>query len=199
MPASDEPADLIQPPANVREMNQPPPTQRIRRLCSSLTGTLVILACLCSTGCSTFDFSPSGEGVPYIGAEPGVMLLDPSETEETYNAVRQARSRNAVVLHVMGDSDPIRILPLPQDGKTVLISDLLRQSGVQKALKSIDVALIRTMPHMHTGHRMDVKMNGNGEQVRPETDYALRPGDRIQVAKYRADKTKSLIGAALGL
>ena len=165
------------------------------------TFSFIVIAALCglSAGCAGLALPQfgAGEAPNYVGAETG-LVIDGSVSEKNYHAVRQAHGRNAVVLNVQGDSDPVRILPLPPDGKSVLVSDLLRQSGVLEALGSVDVVVFRHLPPSPTGLRLPVKMNNGHDEVRPETDYALRPGDRVQVTQHTADVFGSLIGQALG-
>ena len=160
---------------------------------------VLLIGCFILTGCSslrtpTLGNSADGE---FIMSDPG-SLMDPSETEKSYNAVRQARARNAVVLHVLGDSDPIRVLPLPGEGQSVLLSDLLRQSGVSEKLCGIDATLFRQVGSLPSGQRMTVKMENGGKSVRPETDYALHPGDKIQVRRKSAsDPFQTMFSAVL--
>lgn len=150
-----------------------------------------------TTGCSSWSLpglssSTSIGGHNYLPNDPG-MMLDSSETEETYNAAQQARASGGIVLHVPGDSDPVRVLPLPRDGKSVRVSDLLRQSGLQSKLANMDVMLFRSMGPSPSGLRLNVRMQN--EIVRPETDYALQPGDRIQVQnRAKSDALQTLLG-----
>ncbi|QDT08522.1 hypothetical protein [Planctomycetes bacterium K23_9] len=157
--------------------------------------------CVMLTGCTGLrlpKFAGSDQGSEYVGVDPSV-LSDGAVNEKNYYAVRQALKQNAIVLNVQGDSDPVRILPLPSEGESVLVSDLLRQSGVLKSIGAVDVVVFRHLPPSPTGLRLPVRMNGSHEEVRPETDYALRPGDRIQVSRYTNDMVQSLLSKAMGL
>ncbi len=159
------------------------------------------LICVLMSGCAGFQvpsFSFGDDDTNYVGADPSV-IIDGSVSEKNYYAVRQALKQNGIVLNVVGDSDPIRVLPLPPEGQTVLVSDLLRQSGVLKSIGNVDVVVYRHLPPSPTGLRLPVKMNSSHDEVRPETDYALRPGDRIQVARHTSDMLQSLVSKTLGL
>ncbi|MGB7345223.1 MAG: hypothetical protein WBD20_13495 [Pirellulaceae bacterium] len=160
-----------------------------------------VLLCLSLTGCTGLrlpKFAGGDDGPNYVGVNSSV-IMDGSVSEKNYHAVRQAVARNAIVLNVQGDSDPVRILPLPPDGESVLVSDLLRQSGVLKAIGNVDVVVYRHVPPSPTGLRLPVKMNSSHDEVRPETDYALRAGDRLQVSRHQSDMFQSLLGKTLGL
>ena len=172
---------------------------------AGLEKKLGVLVCLVSLvavgGCSSLQLpsmTNSYDGPNYSGVDPG-MLLDPADGEKVYRAVRQANARNGIVLHVLGDSDPIRVLPLPANGQPVTISQLLKQSGAAEKLGTINVSLIRRLPSAPNGLRMNVRMDSEGKQVRPETDYTLQSGDRVQIAKGRGKKVENLIGAMLGI
>ena len=155
-----------------------------------------ILGCFAMTGCTLLQ-RPGKSDSPYIGSDPSA-LMDASENEQTYNAVRQAQARNAIVLHVVGDSDPLRVLPLPNEGQSVLVSDLLRQSGVSEKLGGVSVMLYRKANGAPGSIRMSVAMDAKGEGVQPASDYSLQPGDRIQVTRRSSDALQSVV-SSLGL
>lgn len=122
-----------------------------------------------------------------------------AESEEMYYKVREAAATNAVVLEVLGDKQRLRVLPLPADGKAVFVSNLLNDTGVLEKLGTVDAVLYRDSPQSIGGIRMDVKMTSSYDAVRPESDYALRPGDRLQVRKVEFAALNQLIGSTLGL
>jgi hypothetical protein len=134
----------------------------------------------------------------YTGVEPG-FELQPEAGEQIYNGVREAKARNAVVLHVVGDSTPVRVLPLPASGQSVTVSQLLTQTKVTKKLGSIDATLFRPSTDSISGMPLDIKMGKDGHSVRPETDYALRAGDRLRVRKAISPAIGGLIETILGL
>jgi hypothetical protein len=112
-----------------------------------------------------------------------------------YRKVQQASSQNAIVLQVLGDDAPVRVLPLPPDGKSVFVSDLLVQTGVLAKLESIEATLFRNSAEALGGVRMEVKMSPEGDEVRPESDYALQPGDRLRVNKRQFNSLEQLLKA----
>ncbi len=127
------------------------------------------------TGCSLF-----GKQSPKSLEDAGVSL-EGSSSAEAYKRLKQAKSQNAIVLQIDGDSMPIRILPLPHDGRPVFVSDLLTQTGIQEKMGRVLVTVYRTADDGFSSARMDVKFDGKGDKVRPECDYSLRAGDRIRI------------------
>jgi hypothetical protein len=113
-----------------------------------------------------------------------------SVAQQVYQGTKQAKANHGIVLEVVGDESPVRVLPLPEDGRSVYVSQLLTQSGVQKQLGSVRATLFRHSTESIGGMPMECKMSKDGESVRPECDYALQPGDRLRVEK------NSLLGSA---
>lgn len=116
-----------------------------------------------------------------------------------YKKVREAKAQNSIVLQIAGAEPPIRVLPLPPEGQSVFVSDLLNQTGVVKELGRIDATLYRDAPGMPAGIKMAVKMSHDHEQVRPESDYSLRAGDRLSIQKARAPAMNGLLSGLLGI
>lgn len=102
---------------------------------------------------------------------------------EVYQRIREAKSQNSIVLQVAGDSTPIRVLPLPPDGRAVFVSDLLQQTGVLDKLGHVRATLYRNTPQAPSGIPMEVRFDEASGAVRPEADYALQAGDRLKVVK----------------
>lgn len=134
----------------------------------------------------------------YVGLEPGYEA-DPSLSQQIYNKVRQAKAQNSIVLQVIGDDEPLRILPLPPEQKSVFVSDLLKQTGVQKKLGVMDAVLYRPAPGTISGLRMVVQMSKSKRSVAPESDYALKPGDRLRVEKAPNPNLQKLMDLATGM
>lgn len=153
------------------------------------------------TGCTTLKLSSSSFsfGKEESNYKVGELQLEPSASEKVYRAVQQSRSQNAIVLQILGDSSPVRVLPLPPGESSVFVSDLLKQSGVTKKLGSIEATLFRNSSEAIGGIPMEVKMGPDGRSVRPESDYALRAGDRLRVQEAPSPAMKSLVNALLGL
>jgi hypothetical protein len=128
-------------------------------------------------GCATFT-KPNGGG-----AFDQAVPLQGSESADVYKRIRQAKAQNAIVLQVTGDSEPIRVLPLPPDGTPVFVSDLLKQTGIQEKFGRMLVLVYRSSPVDYEGAKMEVRFDEEGETVRPETDYSLQSGDRVKIVK----------------
>lgn len=138
---------------------------------------LVSLVALASgSGCSLFR-KPS--------QDPGALSapLTGSESTAVYQRIREAKSQNSIVLQIAGDSSPIRVLPLPPDGQSVFISDLLQQTGLQDKFGHMRATLYRATPEAPSGVPMEVRFDERSGEIRPEADYALQAGDRIKIAK----------------
>jgi hypothetical protein len=178
----------------------------MNRTIHSISVLLLALTAAANTGCTTLNLSSVspilgtiGKTNPkYSGVATGVELMG-SDAEKAYKAVREAKSKGGIVLHLVGDQEPVRVLPLPRDGKTVFVSDLLRQSGVQRRLGRVDATLYRASPHSISGVRMSVQLDPDTEAVLPESDYALEVGDRLQVQKAAALPMKGFVSALLGV
>jgi hypothetical protein len=136
-----------------------------------------MLAILICSGCSTFSKANKESRL-----DPAVPLQG-SDSAEVFKRIQQAKAQNSVVLQVAGDSQPIRVLPLPTDGTPVFVSDLLRQTGIQEKMGRMMVTVHRSSAVDYAGAKMEVRFDDEGEIVRPETDYALQSGDRVKIAK----------------
>jgi hypothetical protein len=158
-----------------------------------------------ASGCTAWDVHEL-PAMPFVSKPPkeyrpvGVSLnLQASDPAEIYHSVNQARAENGVVLQIVGDDkSPIRVLPLPPGQRTVYVSDLLDQTGVIGKLKSVEATLFRHSADTIGGIPMVVKMTDGGKRVKPESDYALRAGDRLKVKKYNV-AINGVISAVLGL
>ena len=186
-----------------------PPTQKTGFMCQSQLHSFqssfrslalwVLVLAVTSTGCTTLKLPAlTTNGPNYQNVESGVPLGS-SESEQVYHSVKQSRTQNAIVLQVVGAKKPVRILPLPADGRSVFLSDLIKQSGVTKRLGSIQPTLFRSSPDSIVGLPMDVKMASDGKSIRPESDYALRAGDRIRVQKAASPAMRGLLQTLMGI
>jgi hypothetical protein len=63
----------------------------------------------------------------------------------------------------------------------------------------IEATLYRSEADSIGGLPMEVRIAGDGQTVRPESDYALRPGDRLRVAEGAHPLLEGLFGSVLGL
>lgn len=136
----------------------------------------ILLATLLGLGgCNLMEFRPLGGD--------GSLASDTQATEDLYRRLREAQSQNAVLVQVIGDSTPLRVLPLPPDNRSIFVSQLLQQTGILDKFGAIEVKVYRATPNMPGGVPMEVRFNPKTGDIRPECDYALRPGDRIRVAE----------------
>lgn len=145
----------------------------------------------------------------YVPVGPDVTLQSSGFTEDVYRAIREAKQTNSIVLQVFEDSEGLRVLPLPPTNSSatmagnsgasggIFISTLLEQTGVLKKYGKVQVAVFRPSPSSFEGVRMDVVF-ASGGQIRPESDYALHPGDRIVVRKDDRMSVDSLVDFAMG-
>ena len=171
-----------------------------------LTGLMPFAACvlLIAGGCSTLSL-PSAS--PFGAADTETNLVgsvDPmsasgTSSQSVYMKVREARAQNSIVLQVASEGEPLRVLPLPSDGRTVFVTTLLQQAGVQKKLGTMDATLFRYSKEAVGGIPMEVRMNQEKTTVRPESDYALQAGDRLMVRKVDFVALKSLLNSTLGI
>lgn len=116
-------------------------------------------------------------------ASGGEFALHEADSADVFKRVREAKSQNSVVVQVASDSAPVRVLPLPPDDRTVFVSDLLKQTGLQDKMGPMRVTLYRANSQAPMGIPMEVKFTTRGGDVRPEADYALQAGDRIRISK----------------
>ncbi|MEL6894637.1 MAG: hypothetical protein AAFP90_00850 [Planctomycetota bacterium] len=135
-----------------------------------------------------------------IGEKAGDRLAVPEEVQlvgsnaaDVLRKVQEAKGRNALVLQVDGDSQPVRILPMPPDGKPVYVSDLIKQTGLQKRFGRMNADLFRASTENPGGIRMKVEFLRGSSNVRPESDYALRSGDRLRVRKDNSSALAEII------
>lgn len=149
----------------------------------SLPIALAAISIAYCCGCSTF--SKPGKDSMF---DPQVSLQG-SDSNEAYKRASQAKSQNSLVLQVAGDSQAIRVLPLPPDGRPVFVGDLLKQTGIQEKMGRMLVTVYRPSPTDFAGAKMVVRFDDEGETVRPETDYSLQAGDRVKISK---DTTTSM-------
>jgi|GEM_PF-2058669 len=150
-----------------------------------------LLAIILFGGCSTFSKSAGDNRLETT------LPLQGSDSADACQQMRQARSQNSIVLQVDGDSKPVRVLPLPPDGKPVFVSDLLRQTGIQEKMGKMLVTVHRGSPVDYEGAKMDVRFDEDGESVRPETDYSLQSGDRIRIRKNPKTAFSNLVDQIL--
>lgn len=137
---------------------------------------ITLVALVSSTGCATLSLSPLSTDEP-----DGEIRLKESPEARLFRTIETAREKNAIVLQVEGAEKPVRMIPLPADGKSVFMNDLVRQAGLIKRFGTPDVTLFRNGNQVMDGIKMKVLFDKKSKRVKPGTDYSLRPGDRIVV------------------
>lgn len=145
---------------------------------------LIATVALSCNGCALISNNPMAGSAEGLQADPR-GTLKPNASAETFQKVKQAKRENAVVLQIQGEAEPVRVLPLPREGQSVYVSDLLTQTGVFRKFGRVDAELYRNSTNLMDGVRMKVNIRG-GDTIAPETDYALRPGDRLLVRRAPA-------------
>lgn len=126
------------------------------------------------TGCNMLDMRSKSGGNP--------EMTSSREVEEVFRKLREAQNQNSVLLQVVGDTTPLRVLPLPPDNRTVFVSELLEQTGIREKFGMLEATVYRADRKVPGGVPMEVRFNNDGT-VQPQYDYHLQPGDRIRVAK----------------
>lgn len=152
----------------------------------------------------------SAEGT-YIPVGANATLPSGSFSQPVHQAVQKAKQENSIVLQILGSDEPVRVLPLPKGkdntgagsidspGSGVFVSTLLKQTGVLQKYGRITASLYRPSPSSFEGVRMDVLFaRRDHTQVRPESDYALHPGDRLVIREDDRFGLDSLLDMALG-
>lgn len=168
-----------------------------KRFLSCLLSTLLASTAIFATGCTSLKLPNLSIGAADPTFKSPDFQLTASVSEEAYHGVRQAKAQNSIVLEIVGDSTPVRVLPLPAE-KAVYVSDLLEQTGVAEKLGAVEATLYRSATDSIGGLPMDVRIASDGKTVRPESDYALQAGDRLRVAKGTHPALKGLLGSVLG-
>ena len=167
---------------------------------------LLGLACssllVMSQGCAPLHlgntpFGPDNSN-QYTRRGDASTLADVSMNEKVYYAVKRAKLENAVVLQVLDDENPARVLPLPEGGRAVYVSELLTQTGVMKKLGHIEATLYRASSDSISGVPMEIKMGRSRDNIQPSSDYALQAGDRVMVSKATNPALEMLFDGLVG-
>lgn len=155
--------------------------------------SFIISVAACCSGCAVISPPATGPSDVVQNAE---HALQPNAAAQAFRKIKQAKRENAVILQVEGDEQPVRILPLPQDGQSVFVSDLLAQTGVFRKFGRVQAELYRDSSNLMDGVRMKVDIR-DGDKITPGTDYALRPGDRLLVRSVSTTALGDAIGELL--
>lgn len=145
-----------------------------------------------NTGCASLALFPGA--ADDRSSEPAPLKESPEAA--MFRAVQTARQTGAIVVQVQGAEKPLKVIPLPTDGSTVFISDLIQQMDLKRRFSSLNVTLFRSTDHVMDGVKMAVTFNKAGH-VTTGTDYALRPGDRVTVRHELHSALQSVLDNAL--
>lgn len=151
-----------------------------------------ILPLLLLTACGCSLVQPSSSDL-------STTTLEASHDVATYQQIAAARRGNNVVLQVEGDEQTFRVLPLPNTGHPVFLSDLLDQTGLTNTFGRMAVDVYRNSADTVDGIKMGVDFHPDTGEMMPTSDYALRPGDRIAVAQDKAPLGRGMLNKLIGL
>ena len=121
--------------------------------------------------------------VPGFASGKSDGLVEATGFVDHFQAASEAKQNNSVVLQVIGSKSPAKIIPLPQNGQPVYISTLLKQSGLNEEFRRMNAKLHRNGTDAISGVKMGVRFIPKTNQVAPEYDYVLQPGDRLEVVE----------------
>jgi hypothetical protein len=123
------------------------------------------------------------------------FVLESTAPQGPLKTPAEAQRNNAILLEVDSGKATTRMIPLPDDGRPVYVSDLLRQSGLLDEFPRMDAVLFRPSPSEPNGIRMGIRFRPKSNQIAPEHDYALRPGDRIRVVELQLNPFEEFANA----
>ena len=129
---------------------------RSRSACLPLALLAAMLASTC-VGCASFGGNPFD-----LGANKKVPI-DPAKM---------------VTVEMQADSGENKVVQLPHED-TLLAQTALQKSGAIKKFRRMNVSLVRARPDGRGPHKMEVKYESESQRVRPDSDYALLPGDKL--------------------
>jgi|GEM_PF-3484820 len=102
----------------------------------------------------------------------------------------------------------VTVMLIPSNGKTrkarvpvqegMLVSDVIKQTKATKRFRRETINIMRKTPRDIRPLRMHVNYNQKRQRIAPGSDYALHPGDVIQVVEDKTGAIDDIIGDALG-
>ena len=102
----------------------------------------------------------------------------------------------------------VTVMLIPTKGKTrrarvplkegMLVSDAIQQTKAAKKFRRESIEIMRPTPRDHRPLRMHVKYNQKSQRVSAGSDYALHPGDVIQVIEDNSNALDDMLGDAIG-
>lgn len=86
----------------------------------------------------------------------------------------------AITLEVIDGGRHMERIPLPE-GSSMVVSNIVDDAQLIKRLGRIRVTVLRPMGEGEPPVRMEVDFDSDGKKVMEGQNYAIRPGDHIQV------------------
>lgn len=80
-------------------------------------------------------------------------------------------------------------------GQGATVQTALEASGATKKFRKMDVAVMRKVEGNFNPLKMSSDYNSSKKRIRPETDYALRHGDRIVITPKSENQLLQLLGS----
>ena len=144
---------------------------------------LILLFCVASTGCSTLDSSVGdlfgGDDVKPV-ATPSPGTDGPTIAVEFYPKKGQ----------------PERAF-LPLDSATY-VQDVLERTNAQRKFSRMKIQIHRRLPN-GGGHKFDIVYDRKKRRVKDGFDYALHPGDRLQITEDPTNSFDDMLQSIGGL
>jgi hypothetical protein len=98
----------------------------------------------------------------------------------------------SVLLEVNDGKKHLEKIPMTE-GQPMFVADVIRDAKLHKKVGRIQVRVMR--PNGNAAPvRMDIDFDESGRRVREGTNYSLRPGDRIVVAKDDSSVVSRMLG-----
>jgi hypothetical protein len=98
----------------------------------------------------------------------------------------------SVLLEVNDGKKHLEKIPMTE-GQPMFVADVIRDAKLHKKVGRIQVRVMR--PNGNAAPvRMDIDFDESGRRVREGTNYSLRPGDRIVVAKDDSTVVSRMLG-----
>jgi hypothetical protein len=98
----------------------------------------------------------------------------------------------SVLLEVNDGKKHLEKIPMTE-GQPMFVADVIRDAKLHKKVGRIHVRVMR--PNGNAAPvRMDIDFDESGRRVREGTNYSLRPGDRIVVAKDDSTVVSRMLG-----
>ena len=139
-------------------------------------GLLTVLVLLMSTGCSSLPSALSPGGLFNEPVSAPVSTSQPQYLVDMTTSFSQKQYRGNI-----------------SSGATV--QKAIEESGAIKKFRSMDVTVARKIEGVFQPLKMTCLYNANKRMITPETDYALKHGDRILVTPQSQNQLLQALGS----